>query len=233
VVQLLWINMIMDMLAALALASEPPQLSNITNPPVKKQDSIITKGMWRQILGMTAYITGVMLFMFFFIDDMWGLTYQDTDDWTDVNGDPTSKCKVFTMLFNTFIYLNLFNQINCRKVKSDQLNVFANIFSNFHFLSVFCAVAGIQYVFVQWGGKLTRCAELSGDQYAFSVLVGSTALIFSFILKRLPEKWNDKIPELIDEKVPIAKDDFILKWFNQANAKVLVKKDEHTKVSPS
>lgn len=67
--------MIMDMLAALALAAERPQLTVINNPPVKNSDAIITQTMWRQILGMTLHITLVMVFMFFFLDDMWDLEF--------------------------------------------------------------------------------------------------------------------------------------------------------------
>ena len=130
--QLLWINMIMDVLAALALAAEGPQISTITNPPVKNDDPIITKTMMRQILGMTFYVSTVMTLLFFFIDDMWA-------------GDPATLQEHFvnTMLFNCFIQLHLYNQFNCRKIKADQLNPFANILDNFHFLAIWLVINGI------------------------------------------------------------------------------------------
>ena len=97
--------------------------------------------MWRQILGMTIYISTIMVFMFFFIDNMWELPFADTDDFFNADGTSTNKCKVFTMLFNTFIYLHLYNMINCRKVKGDQMNVFEHLLSNIYFICVFFGIA--------------------------------------------------------------------------------------------
>ena len=73
--------MIMDILAALALAAERPSSSAIDNPPVKTSDSMITKTMWRMILGMTLYTSLVMLFMFLFLDNFFELPYANTDPW--------------------------------------------------------------------------------------------------------------------------------------------------------
>lgn len=140
VVQLLWINMIMDILAALALAAERPQMSVIKNPPVKNSDSIITDTMWRQILGMSAYIIFISIIMIYFADNIWALDYSNADTWINEDGTASNKCKVFTLIFNAFIYLNMFNMINSRKVKGDQLNVFEHIFDNFYFLGVFASV---------------------------------------------------------------------------------------------
>lgn len=131
VVQLLWINMIMDLMAALALAAEPPSPSTILNPPVRRADNIITQIMWRQILGMTAYIVGMMILMFFTIESI-----------LETSG------KKSTLLFNTFIYLNLFNEINCRKVSAQGFNVFEHIHRNIYFIAVFAATVGIQLVMV-------------------------------------------------------------------------------------
>jgi magnesium-transporting ATPase (P-type) len=162
VVQLLWLNMIMDLLAALALAAERPQLSIIENPPVRSNDQMITLTMWRQILGMTAYITLVMIFMFFFLDDIQDLQFDSFSPiWYDQNDNPTAQNKYFTMLFNIFVYLHLFNEINCRKVSNDQYNVFDHLFSNFYFLGVFITTIAVQYFLVQYGGRMVRCSELT------------------------------------------------------------------------
>ena len=227
VVQLLWINMIMDMLAALALAAERPQLSVIKNPPVKDSEPIITKPMWRQILGMTLYITIVMVFMFFFLDEMWGIDFPDFNSpWynADADGTPTGKTIYFTMLFNIFIYLHLFNEINSRKVKSDQLNVFEHLLDNFLFIGIFCLTIAVQYLMTQYGGRMVRCAALEPDQHAFCVLIGSSSLVAGFMLKFLPERINERIPSLIDETKSNEKDKLVQFYNKQAEAKVVDKK---------
>lgn len=220
VVQLLWLNMIMDLLAALALAAERPQPSVIKNPPVKNSDLMITLTMWRQILGMTVYITIVMIFMFFFLDDIQDLTFDSfSSAWYDTQGTPTPQNVYFTMLFNIFVYLHLFNEINCRKVKGDQYNVFDNLFTNFYFLGVFCATIAVQYCLIQYGGRMARCSPLTGPQHAFCILVGSTSIIASFALKLLPEKLNEKLPLLINERKVPTDDKIVAFYKKQAEAK--------------
>ena len=154
---------------------------------------------------MSFYITVVMLIMFTFNATFWGIEVDNTKGFFEGTGEnrhPTGKNTAFTMLFNTFIHLHLFNQINCRKIKNDQYNVFQHFFSlgNIYALLVFIIQLVVQYIFVQYGGYITRCAEISGDQYAFSVLIGSTSLIIGLVLKKLPEAWTKKLPMFIDEK---------------------------------
>jgi magnesium-transporting ATPase (P-type) len=76
IVQLLWINLIMDTFAALALATEIPRPSIIASPPTRKHDNILTPVVWRQIYGMSAYIILVMLFLTLFGKLMWDIDYD-------------------------------------------------------------------------------------------------------------------------------------------------------------
>lgn len=175
VVQLLWINLVMDTLAAIALGSERPHASIITNQPSKEKEQIISKVMWRQIFGVSAYIVLVMVLQYFFADNMWGIDYKDTYGWTynaqtladyqaavlaegdpvaiaaSLNlqvGDPTNKCIVFTLIFNTFMWLHFFNQFNCRKVGGNQYNIFHNLLPNYIFIGVWAGQVAVQYFFV-------------------------------------------------------------------------------------
>ena len=172
VVQLLWINLVMDTLAAIALGSERPHPSIIKNKPQLEKDQIISKPMWRQIFGVSAYIFLVMVLQYFFADNMWGIEYKDVYGWVYSDstledyrasliaegiydatnfpkvGDPTNKCIVFTLIFNTFMWLHFFNQFNCRKVGANQYNIFHNLLPNWLFLSVWIVQVVVQYFFV-------------------------------------------------------------------------------------
>jgi Ca2+ transporting ATPase len=213
--------MIMDLMAALALAAERPNPSVIFNPPVSVSDPIITKTMWRQILGMTAYISFVMVFMFFFLDQIWDLPIvHASDSWYTAEGAPTGKTIYFTLLFNIFVYLNLFNEINARKVKGDQYNVFSHILENFYFLGVFAITVGVQYAMTQYGGRMTRCSPLTSEQHAFCILVGATALLAGFFLKLVPDRYTEKVPVLIDEKKSSEHNFFVKLFRSQADAKM-------------
>ena len=125
----------MDTFAAIALGSERPHPSIIKSPPVKENEPILTMIMWRQIYGMTAYIVTVMVILYFFVDNMWDIDYDNGDE-LFVDGLPSNKCLVYTMLFNTFILMHLFNEINCRKIGATEFNMFHNILANWYFIAV-------------------------------------------------------------------------------------------------
>ncbi len=139
VVQLLWINMIMDILAAIALAAEKPKRNIINDDPIRQHDRIVTQPMWRQIIGINIYISFVMFIMFWFNEDIWGFSYNMTDGWM-VGLKPSNKTKAFTMLFNMFIYMHLINLINCREVKPTRRNVFSEITKNWFFILTFLGI---------------------------------------------------------------------------------------------
>lgn len=58
---------------------------------------------------MSAYIIFVMVILFFFVDNMWDIDYQNYDVFFDNKGIPTGKCHVYTLLFNTFVWMHIFN----------------------------------------------------------------------------------------------------------------------------
>ncbi len=139
VVQLLWLNMIMDTLAAIALAAEQPRLEAIKDFPIKQGEPIVTKAMWRQIIGTTLYSSLIMFLMFWFNEDIWGITYNMSDPWMD-GADPSKKTEAFTMLFNIFVYMHLFNLINCRQIKPTRRNVLKGLTTNIYFIVIFISI---------------------------------------------------------------------------------------------
>jgi hypothetical protein len=129
------------------------------------------------------------------------------------------------MLFNTFICLHLFNEINCRKVGATEFNVFHNIVANWYFMVILGGLFGLQYVFVQYGGQLTRCHALTAKEHAFCVLWGASTLVVSALLKLTPADLTDKMPIVVDENKPVNENDPIMgAYLKQANAKVIQKK---------
>jgi Ca2+ transporting ATPase len=132
VVQLLWLNLVMDTFAAIALGSERPHASIVKTPPVKENEPLLTPIMWRQIYGISAYIILIMIVFYFFVDNMWGLDYTTASELDkyrrfDDSNNSTVLCHHYTLLFNTFMWMHIFNEINCRKVGATEYNVFHNI----------------------------------------------------------------------------------------------------------
>lgn len=227
VVQLLWVNLIMDTLAALALATERPHQTVILTPPVKKGDQVMTHVIWRQIYGMSAYMIIVLSILLFFGEFIWDIEYAKSDRF--FNGDiPLNKAIHYTILFNTFIYMQIFNEINCRMVGAKQFNVFHNLQRNWVFISIVAGTAVLQYFFVQHFGQLMRVAPLTDRQHAACMLWGVSTLLVSVLLKLTPEAWSKKIPIRVDEDAD-ASDSALVSLYNaQAKAKFIAKEDSTT-----
>ncbi|CAL4911702.1 unnamed protein product [Urochloa decumbens] len=113
-VQLLWVNMIMDTLGALALATEPPNDDMMKRPPVRRGESFITKVMWRNIIGQSLYQLVVLGALMFGGEQLLNIKGAD------------SKSVINTLIFNSFVFCQVFNEINSREMQ--KINVFRALF---------------------------------------------------------------------------------------------------------
>lgn len=157
--------------------------------------------------------------MYFFIDNMWGIEYDNSQEIYE-HGLPTPKAVVFTMIFNTFVWLHIFNEFNCRKVGATQYNMFNGLITNWMFLVVVAGIMALQVLLVEYGGEAMQTTKLSAKQHASCVIWGSTSLLMGTILKALPNKITSKLPALVDEQKEIKEDKFLAAFNNQAKAKV-------------
>lgn len=108
-IQLLWVNLLMDSLASLALASEPPVDSLLQKPPVNRTDSMITKRMWANMIGQAIYQVAVVMVLLFAGPNMFNIP----------PGDEVKNSVHYTIIFNTFVWMQLFNECNCRNLKGE------------------------------------------------------------------------------------------------------------------
>lgn len=99
-VQLLWVNLIMDTLAALALATDPPQESILDRKPEPRNNFIITPTMWKMILGQAVYQLVITLVLYYGSPGVLPLPSSET---------PT-RSEIDTLVFNTFVWMQIFNQ---------------------------------------------------------------------------------------------------------------------------
>jgi len=171
-VQMLWVNLIMDSLASLALSTEPPSEELLARPPVNRSTSIVTRQMWINMLGQAAYQLGVTLFVLFH-----GAEHFHVLDGHDVDNSKPSVH--YTILFNAFVLMTLCNEVNCRKLEGE-FNVFAGVCSNAWFVGVLLGTLVLQVLAVQFGGRALRCAEggLTTHQWLFCVGAGLFSLVW-------------------------------------------------------
>ncbi len=230
-VQLLWINLIMDTFAALALASEKPHPSIIRTPPTKEGELVMTKLVWRQIYGVTLWNIIAMTTLTLFGKYMWGLEFSKNDEFYLADGTATEKCKMYTIIFETFVFLQLFNEFNCKCIMPKKLNMFSNLLSNWLFLAILALTFGLTVFFVQYAGQMVRVTPLTSQEHAACVLWGATVLLVSILLKLSPVGLMEKVPIFLDENKGIDPNDPLMAAYTkQAQAKAIGKdgvNDDH------
>ena len=94
----------------------------------------------------------------------------------------------YTIFFNCFVFLQVFNFFNARKLKRDEINIFSNISNNFIFILIVIAIFVCQLFIVEFGGKVLRLVPLSMDQHLICIAIGALCLVSGvFVKKCIPE----------------------------------------------
>ncbi|KNA09304.1 hypothetical protein SOVF_154910 [Spinacia oleracea] len=171
-VQLLWVNMIMDTLGALALATEPPNDELMKRQPVGRKGSIISNVMWRNILGQSMYQFVVIWFLQARGKSAFGLSGPDSD------------LILNTLIFNSFVFCQVFNEISSREM--EKINVFAGILNNYVFVSVLTATAIFQVIIIEFLGAFANTTPLTSSQWFVSILFGFLGMPIAAALKMIP-----------------------------------------------
>uniref|UniRef100_A0A667ZJH2 Calcium-transporting ATPase n=1 Tax=Myripristis murdjan TaxID=586833 RepID=A0A667ZJH2_9TELE len=138
-VQMLWVNLIMDTLASLALATEPPTESLLLRKPYGRNKPLISRTMMKNILGHAVYQL-VIIFTLLFA----GENFFDIDSGRNapLHSPPTEH---YTIVFNVFVMMQLFNEINARKIHGER-NVFEGVYRNPIFCSVVLGTFALQLI---------------------------------------------------------------------------------------
>ncbi|KAM5287772.1 plasma membrane calcium-transporting ATPase 1 isoform 7-T7 [Ctenodactylus gundi] len=178
-VQMLWVNLIMDTLASLALATEPPTESLLLRKPYGRNKPLISRTMMKNILGHAFYQLVVVFTLLFA-----GEKFFDIDSGRNapLHAPPSEH---YTIVFNTFVLMQLFNEINARKIHGER-NVFEGIFNNAIFCTIVLGTFVIQIIIVQFGGKPFSCSELSVEQWLWSIFLGMGTLLWGQLISTIP-----------------------------------------------
>jgi P-type Ca2+ transporter type 2C len=181
-VQLLWVNLIMDTMAALALATEPPTPDLLNRPPHAKADPLISFFMWRMIIGQSIFHVTVNLILLFVGPTIFGLQPVPGDTvQTELNREINR-----TIVFNTFVFMQLFNEINCRRIEQ-KLNVFERIHKHYSFVVIFFITIVLQILIIEFGGGAFKTYPLNWWQWLVSVGIGAISLAVGVIVRLLPD----------------------------------------------
>ena len=198
-VQLLWLNLIMDTLAALSLATERPEEASLTRLPVYKQAPLITNKM-RAFIGLHGTYQFIIVMLILFLGHKWFDTKEQfEDECTRVGGVWDSETTICaqgtehsTILFNTFIWFQVFNVVNARKIYGEW-NCFEGMWDRSKImLGVFGIIIALQVIAVELGGSALSTQGLSWQMWLVCIGFGFSEWIVGFVFRVLPVQ--DYIP---------------------------------------
>ncbi|KAL8393693.1 hypothetical protein RB595_003435 [Gaeumannomyces hyphopodioides] len=167
VVQLLFMNLIMDIFASVGLATDWPSEDFLKRKPQPRRAPLVSITMWKMILGQAVYQL-IVIFT---------LHYVESDIFTQ------------TMVFNTYIMFQLFNQHNCRRV-DNKLNIwYQGVLRNPFFLGVQLTTIAGQMVIIWKGGEAFDTVPLDGPQWGWSLLFGVMPIPLGAALRCVPDHY--------------------------------------------
>ncbi|XP_046730684.1 plasma membrane calcium-transporting ATPase 4 isoform X3 [Silurus meridionalis] len=178
-VQMLWVNLIMDTLASLALATEPPTEALLLRKPYGRNKPLISRTMMKNILGHAVYQLSVTFTLLFAGEKIFCM---DSGRNSPLHSPPSEH---YTIIFNVFVMMQLFNEINARKIHGER-NVFEGIHRNPIFCSVVLGTFILQIIIVQLGGKPFSCTALTLDQWLWCIFIGVGELLWGQLISAIP-----------------------------------------------
>ncbi|SGZ26164.1 BQ5605_C024g09849 [Microbotryum silenes-dioicae] len=199
-VQLLWVNLIMDTFAALALATDPADPESLDRKPDRKMAPLISAQMWLMILGQAVYQILVALVLHFAGHHIFGFHSSDSGERIDQDNE------LKTLIFNSFVFCQIFNMLNARRLDRT-LNIFHGIHKNMYFLVIFIIMVGGQALIVNFGGAAFQVVRISARDWAISIILGLISLPVAVLIRFLPpgpwERFLIKIRVYPDPNAPL------------------------------
>jgi Ca2+-transporting ATPase len=167
-VQLLWVNLIMDTLGALALATEQPTQELMEKTPVGRTEPLITNIMWRNLLSQALYQIAILLTLQFKGESIFGVTERVND----------------TLIFNIFVLCQVFNEFNARKL--EEKNVFKGIHKNKLFLGIIGITILLQVLMVEFLKKFADTERLNWGQWGACIGIAALSWPICWVVKSIP-----------------------------------------------
>ncbi|WP_324822652.1 calcium-translocating P-type ATPase, PMCA-type [Sinanaerobacter sp. ZZT-01] len=168
ITQMLWVNIIMDTLAGLAFAGEPPLKEYMEEMPKKRDEAVLNRDMIEQILYMGLCTITLCVF---FLKHPWFASYFQLE---------AAPLRFMTAFFCLFIFCGIFNSFNAR---THRLNLTAHLGHNPGFISIMILVSFVQILFIFFGGELFRTCPLSMNELLLTILLSSLVIPIDLIRK--------------------------------------------------
>ena len=182
ILQLLWINVIMDTLAAVALCSEPPRPGLMNLPPKRRDDNIVTRAMLSTIGTTAAFFIVVMMVLLL---GMRGTPehpgwFAGSGSWSEVF--PNFTVRQGTIFFTVYVLFQVWNEFNCRSLVPG-VSGLSRIDQNPVFLIIALAIVVVQALIVTFGGAIFHVEQLGTRDWLLMLVATASVLIYAEVIR--------------------------------------------------
>ncbi|KAL8420555.1 hypothetical protein RB594_003369 [Gaeumannomyces avenae] len=181
-VQLLWVNLFMDTFAGIVLATDPPTDSILNRPPQGKAAPLITMNMWKMIVGQSIFQLAVTVTLYFAGSRIFGFDPSNRDQMLQLS----------TMVFNTFVWMQIFNELNCRRLDNG-FNMFEGLQRNPYFICINLFMIGCQVAIVFVGGAVFSVTPIGPAQWAVCIVLPLFSLPWAMVVRSFPDAWFESV----------------------------------------
>ena len=183
ITQILWVNLVMDTLAALALGGEPALKRYMKEQPKRRDESIVSKSMKSQLTVSTIWI--FLCSFFVLASQMWTSSPVWNfvrNDFTTTSGGQKEYYYLMTAYFAFFIFISVFNSLN---VRTEKLNVFEHITENKNYFKIMGLIVVIQVVMTYIGGEIFNCHGLNAMEWLLVIVLSVSIVPVDLIRKAI------------------------------------------------
>lgn len=184
---MLWVNLIMDTMGALALGTESPSSSLLLRQPYKRNTNLVSNLMMRNILIQYCYQLILIQYVYYYGNLIFPNMILESIHHKSI-------------LFNIFVFCQIFNELNSRSISNDY-NIFNNLFNNYIFMFIIIFTISIQYVIIEYGSDFIQTIPLTTNEWLKCILLGSLSLTIGGLMRCIPiqDNKNDyaQLPEIL------------------------------------
>lgn len=170
-VMMLWVNLIMDTMGALALGTEPPKPELLDRRPYRRDASLISLPMWRNILMQATFQLSLLVYLLKMGPELYNCEDGSTHH--------------FTIIFNAFVFCQVFNEFNAREI-GDRFDPMGSLRESPMFLWVIAFTVLAQWAIVEFGGDFTQTTPLTWDEWRTTVAYGAISIPVGFFMRLVP-----------------------------------------------
>lgn len=169
-------------MAALALASDPPTEEILDRKPAKRSAPLISITMWKMIIGQAIFQLAVSFTLYYAGPSILNYPFDGTE--------------IRSVVFNTFVWMQIFNQFNNRRL-DNKFNILAGVHRNYFFIAISAIMIGCQVMIMYVGGRAFTISRIDGKDWGISIIASGLCVPWAVLIRLFPDWMFEKVAKVV------------------------------------